>query len=899
MKKLILSVLMLGVMMMTVMGVVSANGYYERPCADVDICTWTTSECPDNGLPLGSEDNSNCGLSYNTYWPIDTTATATCVFDGDDLANAMLYISINNDIVSCTLNGQQVFGSTIHENCAPVDPRNGFSQDIYSEVLDGTNTLICEVRDRGVMTHFDACVIGEYEEPCQVIVDEPQASHWYDPVTIQWHYEGDCEILDQEIYYYEGECTGNSESVVELDNNWQREYEWDVSELEDGDYCVCIYGEQVKDGVIGCSGVWHLDLTDPISTISFGYPSVLIGEDYYINTNTPITITCEDEGSGPKTIFYNIYVEDGCGGWIQAHKFSGNVEDDPHKVEFTCHEESRHKIEYWCVDKVGKDEEPNEEIIFVDTTAPIIEKTIVGPQHGDCPPEYEEDICYIDGITEIHVDAYDPKPHPVNDVYCSWWYSVNKEPAGKGDEEILPFVINFPEESYHELWIECWDALGNYVIDYEAFYVDKTPPVIWKDYIGPYYEEESVEWIDGETVIHFGAYEDGEHDSGLAELSYRVTLVDDDYCWNPDICYQAQGSEEWTSVEGSEGSFQIEEQSCHLIEIYAEDNVEKGNLHKQCVFVDKTPPTLYKDVGEPSHYCHGFWESITGKCEDHWDWIVTMDTEIELSCEDKGDHPSGVDKLCWKMEWDDEDVTAQECVSAQGTMEGEWCCISSSKTTVQFYTECEHTLEFKCIDNVEKTAYHELEVFKVEGEAFTIYLEKKWNLISIPFNLISNNIEEVFDQISNEVEVVWTYYDGEWYVYTPNGGPDTLETIEPGYGYWVKMSDYAELVVGGSLLSPGPGIPPSRELQEGWNLIGRYGLGEKDAYCALFSLVDTTIGFPRWSALYSYDAVDDEFIALGTGSDTYPGEGYWINMIQNDLGEVYVYSPATACWGYW
>ncbi|MFH1506556.1 MAG: hypothetical protein ABIE94_06240, partial [archaeon] len=131
------------------------DDHYNRPCGDldpVDLCTW------DQTLPLGSEDVAQCGLDYNTYWPIDTDTSATCIFDGTSYGNYDLYISINNDIINCTLNGDIVFESYEHEGCAEVDPRDG--QNVTLSPTPGTNTLICHMSDRGVMTHFDSCIVG-------------------------------------------------------------------------------------------------------------------------------------------------------------------------------------------------------------------------------------------------------------------------------------------------------------------------------------------------------------------------------------------------------------------------------------------------------------------------------------------------------------------------------------------------------------------------------------------------------------------------------------------------------------------------------------------------------------------------------------------------------------------
>lgn len=94
-----LSVLMLGVLMLSI-GMVSATTY-------TDLCTWTTDLSSDL-LPLGSDDNSGCGLSYNTFWSLNTEAEATCVFENIGLENTELQISIDNDVITCTLNGDVI-----------------------------------------------------------------------------------------------------------------------------------------------------------------------------------------------------------------------------------------------------------------------------------------------------------------------------------------------------------------------------------------------------------------------------------------------------------------------------------------------------------------------------------------------------------------------------------------------------------------------------------------------------------------------------------------------------------------------------------------------------------------------------------------------------------------------
>jgi len=60
----------------------------------------------------------------------------------------------------------------------------------------------------------------------------------------------------------------------------------------------------------------------------------------------------------------------------------------------------------------------------------------------------------------------------------------------------------------------------------------------------------------------------------------------------------------------------------------------------------------------------------------------------------------------------------------------------------------------------------------------------------IGFNsLQSMTIEDALIDIDGEVESVWGYKDGVWKTYNPkNPGFSDLEEMEPGMGYWVKIT---------------------------------------------------------------------------------------------------------------
>ncbi len=155
-----------GLLVITSMILISLGFASAERCNGADICTWTTDKNPDNGLPLGSDNGgSQCGLYPVTNWPIETNAIATCVFNGTNLEDATLYISIDNDVLSCTLNGFKIVEAVHHENCAPANTLNGYKYNIgTSLVVDGENVLTCYIRDTGGVSYFDACLIGEYNE---------------------------------------------------------------------------------------------------------------------------------------------------------------------------------------------------------------------------------------------------------------------------------------------------------------------------------------------------------------------------------------------------------------------------------------------------------------------------------------------------------------------------------------------------------------------------------------------------------------------------------------------------------------------------------------------------------------------------------------------------------------
>jgi hypothetical protein len=236
-----------------------------------------------------------------------------------------------------------------------------------------------------------------------------------------------------------------------------------------------------------------------------------------------------------------------------------------------------------------------------------------------------------------------------------------------------------------------------------------------------------------------------------------------------------------------------------------------------------------------------------------------------------------------------------------------FCCVV--ETDFYFLEETEHELEYYCEDILgNKGEELDIEKFKVTGTTFDIELNKKWNLISVPFVMIDDSMEEAFEGLEEDVNAVWTYdaFTDTWYVYTPGPAPDTLDEMKPGWGYWVHTNDDATLQIGGSLFAPGQ-TPPDKAIKHGWNLIGYYGnedhwgneIMEYDgpdrdgeyAYCALFSLGEDYMD-KGWSALLTYWEPwnPDQWDEYTYYDQLDPGAGYWLFATEDGL-----YAYTTVC----
>ncbi|MBN1274981.1 hypothetical protein JXA12_01690 [Candidatus Woesearchaeota archaeon] len=723
-----------------------------------------------------------------------------------------------------------------------------------------------------------------------------------------------------------------------------------------------------------------VDNQPPMVDKLIGAPNVTKDDDLYITMDTPITMVCDDRVDDHPVdhveLFWHYRSAETCGelvgmeeGWTDLE--SVTAEDlelaDPYRLEKTIYfpEDSCHELEYWCVDALGNTAGPFTEIDIVDSVAPVITTGIEGPSVDNGTH------VFIDGVTNITVDAYDPDPHPVEGVLCNFTYDViggPKEGLPEEEQELAPpFKVNFPEESEHVLSIECWDALGNTATKDEVYLVDKTAPGIWKEYswlfsdvykdeVGDYYAK----FTSADAPIYAGVWDEGPHQSGIAEVKYKVSLAADDACKyylevpNGDIhvetamqqlpqfayefgCDEASAGD-WVTVDPEdydEFNFTVGEESCHLIEVMATDNVDKCKLHRQYVYVDATAPETAKVIGIPkSPMSEGnielgqvYFENLTTAfCAEGEEncMEVTLLTSIDLACNDPEPHPSNGEAIYFQVSLDGDDVTPEYCSGVSGgeyidDVESEhygFCYVASGVSSFYFTEETWHKLTYYCEDHVGNVGVPDVEYFKVEGTSFKIDLNKKWNLISVPVRLQDDSMDAVFlDQPG--IVSVWSFDGHDWHVYTP-GGVNDLDTLVPGDGYWVLTTEPSTLTIGGSLLSPTV-TPPGKDIVKGWNLIGYYGVegaptddddvpyyggpnlwGEgRPVLCALDTLN------PAWGtnvapSLWTYWEPDNPAVWKQLDDQVHwmnPGAGYWLLYNQGgEVGEVSgIYAPATGC----
>jgi len=161
-----------------------------------------------------------------------------------------------------------------------------------------------------------------------------------------------------------------------------------------------------------------------------------------------------------------------------------------------------------------------------------------------------------------------------------------------------------------------------------------------------------------------------------------------------------------------------------------------------------------------------------------------------------------------------------------------------------------------------------------------IDLVQDWNLISWNVDTPVDDIEMIFAQIADSVEVILGYEQGG-FTYDPDLPQfSNLWNVDHYHGYWVKMKSAMSLTVTGVPVSAATPIM----LESGWNLVS-YLPDEADTVPhSLASVHDNLIVALGWDGgPQTYDpAVADFYWTL---THLRPGYGYWLKITTDDVLE--------------
>jgi hypothetical protein len=162
------------------------------------------------------------------------------------------------------------------------------------------------------------------------------------------------------------------------------------------------------------------------------------------------------------------------------------------------------------------------------------------------------------------------------------------------------------------------------------------------------------------------------------------------------------------------------------------------------------------------------------------------------------------------------------------------------------------------------------------AEHFTLSLRKGLNLVSLPFCLSDEDLDQVFAPIADRLRRVWSYGDDDiWRSFVPNIPQSSLVSVDSFRGYWIDMRADAELT-----LYAGECAPSVLSLRKGWNLVGYPSLQTRDIAEAVASLGDAL------QVAWWYDSLDagnpwrSYAPAAAPWSNNLltmaPGRGYWL-----------------------
>ena len=156
----------------------------------------------------------------------------------------------------------------------------------------------------------------------------------------------------------------------------------------------------------------------------------------------------------------------------------------------------------------------------------------------------------------------------------------------------------------------------------------------------------------------------------------------------------------------------------------------------------------------------------------------------------------------------------------------------------------------------------------------SIPVEEGWNLVSFSVMPPDRRIPQVLASVEGLYSAVMAY-DGGGLSYYPSLPAEfnTLNQMDPYWGYWIKMESQGVLVLSGYPVAADAPLA----LKAGWNLVSYLSpntLPIGEALASIDGHYDAVLGYDG-GALSFYSSLPDEFNSLVAMR---PGRGYWIRM---------------------
>lgn len=160
-------------------------------------------------------------------------------------------------------------------------------------------------------------------------------------------------------------------------------------------------------------------------------------------------------------------------------------------------------------------------------------------------------------------------------------------------------------------------------------------------------------------------------------------------------------------------------------------------------------------------------------------------------------------------------------------------------------------------------------------EVVSISVRSGWNLISFQVLPEDTSVANVLGSIEGLFTEIYTIQDGVANSYIPESFSNTLTSIEPGKGYWIRMTTTATVIVTGDSVDTQLAI----QLNAGWNLIP-FLIDESWPVRLALSSIDGKYNEVRGFEIQAMSFIPELPTEFNTLNELVPGEGYLIYMTE-------------------